>query len=184
MESFIKRVLEITMPNSAKKQAKIIGWKNVFLCFFFQRILRINSHAPWPVHWSSRVICPRNIKRKAYRPFPGYMPGQYIQAINGIEIGSGVRMGPGVKLISANHDLYDYSLHCDSPPIIIGDNCWLGAGAIILPGVKLGDHVVIAAGAVVNKSFEENDIVVAGVPAKVVKKIYAYNKRKNIDNVS
>ena len=50
----------------------------------------------------------------------------------------------------------------------IGDNCWIGAGAIILPGVSIGNGSVVAAGAVVNKDVPDN-VMVAGVPA-VVKK--------------
>ena len=87
-------------------------------------------------------------------------------------------MGPGVKLISANHDLNDYDRHIECQPIIIGDNCWLGANAIILPGVKLGNHVVIAAGAVVAKSFEQHDILLAGVPARIVKNLTPYKGRE------
>ena len=121
--------------------------------FISQRIFRINSDANWPVHWSSLVFFPQNIKRKSFRPYLGFMPGQYIQGMNGIEIGSNVRIGPGVKIISANHDLSDFSKHLPAKPIVIGDNCWIAADAIILSGVELGDYVVVAAGAVVTKSF-------------------------------
>lgn len=50
----------------------------------------------------------------------------------------------------------------------IGDNCWIGAGAIILPGVTIGNGSVVAAGAVVNKDIPDN-VMVAGVPAAVKK---------------
>lgn len=111
--------------------------------------------------------------RKHWRPYPGYMPGQYIQAKNGIVIGRNVRLGPGVKLISANHDLLDYDVHVESTPIEIGDNCWLGADVIIMPGVKLGSHVVVAAGAVVTRSVPDNCLV-AGVPATLRKHLSPY----------
>jgi acetyltransferase-like isoleucine patch superfamily enzyme len=101
------------------------------------------------------------------------MPGQYIQAINGIIIGYNVRMGPGVKLISANHNLCNYDVHDEAPPIEIGDNCWLGANTVLLPGVKLGDHVVVAAGSVVTKSFPDNRLI-GGVPACVLKNLGPY----------
>lgn len=146
----------------------------LFVMGFFQRIFRINSKVPWPVHWSSIVSNPDRIKRKWNITTPGYMPAQYIQASNGIEIGYNVRMGPGVKLISADHDIYDFDKHPKSEPIVIGNNCWLGANCIVLSGVKLGDHTIVGAGAVVTKSFEEGDCLVAGVPATVVKKIEAY----------
>ncbi len=55
-------------------------------------------------------------------------------------------------------------------PITIGDFVWIGGGAIICPGVTIGDRVTVAAGAVVVKDVE-SDVVVAGVPARVVKRL-------------
>ena len=49
-----------------------------------------------------------------------------------------------------------------------GDNCWIGAHAVINPGVSLGDNVVVASGAVVTKSFG-NNVVIGGNPAKIIK---------------
>ena len=151
-----------------------IGIKNVLKYFFFQRVLRINSHVPWPVHLSSLVSSPEKIKRHYWRPYPGFMPGCYIQALNGIEIGKNVRMGPGIKIISSNHNIYNFDEHLDEKPIRIGDNCWIGANAVILPGVELGNHVIVAAGAIVTKSFPDNCIV-GGIPAKVIKNIGGYS---------
>jgi len=53
----------------------------------------------------------------------------------------------------------------------LGNNCYVGPGVKMFGGIKLGDNVQIGANAVVNKSFEEDNIVLAGVPAKVVKRI-------------
>lgn len=53
-------------------------------------------------------------------------------------------------------------------PVTIGNNCWIGAGAIILGGVTLGDNVSVAAGAVVTKSFR-GDCLIGGVPARILK---------------
>lgn len=55
-------------------------------------------------------------------------------------------------------------------PVVIGKNCWIGAGVIILPGVTIGDYSVVAAGAVVNKDVPSG-VLVAGVPCRVVKKL-------------
>ncbi|BBM65857.1 hypothetical protein VA249_25030 [Vibrio alfacsensis] len=155
------------------KHIKYIGVFKRIPYFIAQRMFLVNFRVPWPVHWSSIVSNHKNIKRADFRPYPGFMPGQYIQAINGIEIGKNVRLGPGVKLISASHDLNDYSKHANSGPIVIGDNCWLSADVVVLPGVVLQEHVVVGAGAVVTKSFGPN-VLIGGNPAKVIKYLPSY----------
>jgi acetyltransferase-like isoleucine patch superfamily enzyme len=145
-------------------------WKHVF----WQKILRINGSAPWPVHWSSKVIRPDKIVRGTR--CPGLSMGCYLDGRNGIFIGQNVWIGPRVSLISMNHDTRNYRNYVVGDSIVIGDDCWLGTGAIILPGVKLGDHVVVAAGAVVTHSFPEGDLLLAGVPAAVVKKLAPYSE--------
>lgn len=154
------------------RQLGAMRWLQFFL---FQRILRINGHVPWPVHWSSIVTQPEKIEIDGLRPFLGFMPGMYVQAINGIKIGKNLRTGPGVKIISASHSLNGYSRHEYANPIEIGDNCWLAADVVVLPGVKLGDHVVAAAGAVITKSFSSNCLI-GGVPAKIIKELPEYEK--------
>lgn len=152
---------------------RLLGVKRWFQFFYFQRVLRINGNVPWPVHWSSIVMQPERIEIDGMRPFLGYMPGMYIQGINGIKIGKNLRTGPGVKIISASHSLSNYDRHDKKDSIEIGDNCWLAADVVILPGVKLGNHVVAAAGAVVTKSFPSNCLV-AGVPAIKIKELGEY----------
>lgn len=171
MKKMIKRCFAFFL---GEKLVNYIGVKNIVLYFFFQRVLRVNSHVKWRVHWSSIVTYPERIKMNYWRPFLGFLPNCYIQAMNGIEIGKNVRIGPSVKLISASHDVYDYDLHTKHPPIIIEDNCWIAANVTILPGVQLGDHTVVAAGAVVNKSFLEGNCIIGGIPAKIIKKLDSY----------
>lgn len=96
--------------------------------------------------------------------------GCYIQATNGIRIGEETVFAPGVKIISANHDLATLANAAPAPPVVIGTRCWLGANAVILPGVKLGDHVIVGAGSVVTESFPAN-VVVGGVPAHVIRRL-------------
>ena len=55
-------------------------------------------------------------------------------------------------------------------PVVIGDDVWIGANAVILPGVTIGRHCVVAAGAVVTKDVPDNTVV-GGVPAKIIKKL-------------
>ena len=137
-----------------------------------QKVLGFNRSVPWPIHFTSSVIHWERVKRIPGRASPGWSPGCYIQAINGITFGTGVFVGPGVKIISANHSLDNLKEHDPGAPIVIGDDCWLGANAVILPGVRLGPRTIVGAGAVVTKSFEEGNCVVAGNPAKVIKAVH------------
>ena len=52
--------------------------------------------------------------------------------------------------------------------IVIGNNCFIGLGSIILPGVELADNTIVAAGAVVTKSFSEGKIIIGGNPARII----------------
>ena len=103
--------------------------------------------------------------------------GCHIDGRNGIVFGLNVWIGPRVSVISMNHDPYDYHSYIESGPVVIGNNCWLGAGSVVLPKVEIGEHTIVAAGAVVTKSFKEGNQILAGVPARVVKKLDGYRGR-------
>lgn len=140
--------------------------------FIFQKIFRINGGANFMVHYTSTVTCPDKIKMgKGVCQYFAASGSCYVSGINGIEIGDGTIFAPGVKLISANHTAHDFGLHDLQGPIKIGRNCWLGANAIVLPGVELGDDTIVAAGAVISRSFPDGGAVLAGVPGVVVKKL-------------
>ena len=86
-----------------------------------------------------------------------------------VVIGEWCQIANNVIIASGNHPIdgghyYGKAVFKD---ILIGNNIWIGSGAIILPGVTIGDNSVIAAGAVVTRPVEAN-VVVAGVPARVV----------------
>lgn len=140
---------------------------------FVQKLLGFNRSVPWPVHPSSTVSSWKNIKRKDWKLNPGYSIGNYIQAINGIEFGSNVYVGPNVVIVSSNHDIDDYDLHVKTKPISIGSNVWIGANSVILPGVKIGDNVIIGAGSIVNIDIPDNSIA-AGNPCKVIREKAPY----------
>ena len=53
-------------------------------------------------------------------------------------------------------------------PVTIGEDCWIGGGAIILPGVTIGDNVVIVAGSIVTKDIPDN-VIAAGNPCRVIR---------------
>ena len=85
-----------------------------------------------------------------------------------ISVGDDNMFGPGVYVTDSNHDFRSGRRLNDAPmevaAVQIGNDCWVGAKAIILSGVQIGDRAVIGAGAVVTKNVEASAIV-AGVPA-------------------
>lgn len=90
-----------------------------------------------------------------------------------IFLGDDCLVGPGCHLITAQHPVSPRlrkNLLQFNKPIHIGNNVWLGAGAIILPGVTIGDNSIVAAGSVVTRDVEAN-VIVAGSPAKVMRPI-------------
>ena len=85
-------------------------------------------------------------------------------------IGNNVSIGPRCTLVLVSHPNYSTIRSCmpiKSLKIIIGDNAWLGAGVIVLPGITIGKNAVIGAGAVVTHDVPEYAIM-AGVPAKKI----------------
>ena len=90
-------------------------------------------------------------------------------------IGDDVIIGPGVKIFTENHsiDLNHLPFRLQDEmrkEVIIGNNVWIGASSVILPGVNIGNNVVIAAGAVVNKNVPPNSLY-GGVPARLIKNL-------------
>lgn len=143
--------------------------------FLFQKIFRINSDVNIPVNFTSRVTAYKNIKLtqdKTTKLSFAVSGSCYIQGINGIEIGSNFLFAPGIKIISANHNIYNHEISEPADKIIIGNNVWVGTNAIILPSVIIGDNCIIGAGSVVTKSFPESNLIIAGNPAKIIKKIH------------
>ncbi|MDW1755875.1 acyltransferase [Vibrio sp. Vb2535] len=156
-----------------------IGFGTVLVNVLFQRVLMINRSFPLMVNFTSRVTHSNNIEIIKDRGFGlqnsfAVSGGCYIQAKNGIIIHSSTIFAPGVKIISANHDLNDKKEHISSKPIYIGKDVWIGTNAIILPGVNIGDGAIIGAGSVVTKDIPPYSVC-AGVPAKIIKKLKIKN---------
>ena len=96
----------------------------------------------------------------------------FFGAAGGIEIGNDVIAGQYIRFHSENHKFNDLSQLIRKQGVThkgirIGNNCWIGSGAVFLDGVTVGDGCVIAANAVVTKSFQENSII-GGNPAKIL----------------
>ncbi len=90
-----------------------------------------------------------------------------------ITISENVLIGQRVCFITSNHNLVfipNKGREIQDLPIIVNEEAWIAAGAIILPGVTIGRGAVVAAGAVVNRDVPEYTLV-GGVPAKVIRRI-------------
>lgn len=108
-----------------------------------------------------------------------------------IYVGDNTLIGPNVTLATAAHPIlpslreqgYQFNM-----PIHIGKNCWIGSGAVVLPGVSIGDNTVIGAGSVVTRDIPSG-IVAVGNPCRVLREIsehdeeYYFKDRKIKDNL-
>ena len=120
------------------------------------------------IYYPSKMVIGSDVGISAYCQF---------NAGGGIEIGDGVLIGPGSIVWSQNH-AYE---SLDAPirdqgytraKVVIENDVWIGAGSIVLPGVRLAQGTVVAAGSVVTKS-SESYTVIAGVPARVLRMRHA-----------
>lgn len=149
-----------------------VGARWIWQSLFWQKIMRYNSNVKWPVSHRVEVSNPQNIlfdpdDIQMFQTF-----GTYFQAIDGkIIIGKGTWIAPNVGLITTNHNIYNLSEHVSGKDIVIEEKCWIGMNSTILPGVVLGSGTIVGAGSVVTKSFPEGNCVIAGVPAKIIKKL-------------
>lgn len=95
-----------------------------------------------------------------------------------IYVGDYTMFGPNVTVATAGHPIlpelrekvYQYNF-----PVHIGRNCWIGAGAVIVPGVTIGDNVVIGAGSVVTKDIPSN-VIAVGNPCRVLREVNDYDR--------
>ncbi len=98
--------------------------------------------------------------------------GVHIEVSKRVAIGRGGLIAPGVYITDHNHSTAlgspMFEQPCVAAPVVIGDDVWIGANAVILPGVSIGDGAVVAAGAVVNSDVPAYAIV-GGVPARFIR---------------
>ena len=170
-KGMIRQYLRSTRLWRAMVPHLYVGVRLRLFNWFVQRVVCGCGNLPCSLHFTSRVTVADKLSiGRDVRVSLAYSGGVYIQAANGVEIGDDTLIAPGVKIVSSNHRVGDLIAHDACEPIRIGKRCWLGANAIILPGVQLGDDTVVAAGAVVTKSFPSG-CVLAGVPALVIRRV-------------
>lgn len=95
-----------------------------------------------------------------------------------IYVGDYTMFGPNVTVATAGHPIlpelrmkgYQYNA-----PVHIGKNCWIGAGALIMPGITIDDNVIVGAGSVVTKDLPPN-VVAIGNPCKVLREVNEHDK--------
>jgi len=165
----LSHLVRMIYPKYKRRNGYKLNIKIIFQYAILQKIIGFNRSVPWPVHFTSTVLCADRIE-KGDNCDPGDSQSNYIQAFNGIKFGSTIELGPGVAIISANHDTSDFLESKKERPIEIGSNTWIGANSVILPGVCIGDHVVIGAGSIVNKDIPSYSVAV-GNPCRVIKKL-------------
>ena len=101
--------------------------------------------------------------------------GLHNTIIGPVTIGSHVNLAQGITITALNHNFDDSEKRIDqqgisTKEVVLEDDIWEGANAVILPGVTIGKHAVVAAGAIVTKDVPPHSLV-AGVPAKVIRQI-------------
>ena len=152
---------------------KIIHGKH----FCFHGISIVSSTSHFNIHDNGRIILGKNVGIRRNCEISTSENGKIeigdksflnngcmVVAHKSITIGQGTRLGPSVMIF--DHD-YDYKnretfllgKHI-SDEIIIGNNCWIGAGVVILKGSKIGDNCVIGAGTVIKGKYDNGSLIV------------------------
>lgn len=146
--------------------------------------LRILKIACPNIHDSADIAAPLHIERGTHIEIGRNSFINYgCNILNGaqITIGEGTQIGPGVSICTTYHHsnplLRSKDKQAFSKPIVIGNHVWIGAGAIILPGVTIGSNTTIAAGSVVTRNIAAN-VTAAGNPC-LVKKDWAADAAEN-----
>lgn len=137
-----------------------------------RNILRLAPPLPFPASFRASISYSQNIEFHPDDLNNFQSPGTYIQNFAGkIVIGKGSYIAPNVGLITANHDPTNLDGHLAPGNVVLGERCWIGMNAVILPGVVLGAGTIVGAGSVVTKSFPRGHCVIAGNPAKVIREL-------------
>lgn len=131
---------------------------------FFFRMSGIKIGRGSTFHVGAQFFYPKNIK-VGEGTIIGY--GIFIDGRDKVAIGSHTDIASEVMIYNSEHDLSDPDFSAIHAPVSIGDYCFIGPRAIIMPGVTIGNGAVVAGGAVVTKDVPDMAIV-GGVPAKII----------------
>lgn len=131
---------------------------------FFYRLAGIKLGSKATIHMGARFFLPRNISIGK-----GTIIGDHVflDGREKINIGKFTDIASQVMIYNSEHDLSDSTFRAVEEPVVIGDYCFIGPRAIIMPGVTIGHGAIVAGGAVVTKDVAEG-MIVGGVPAKAI----------------
>jgi acetyltransferase-like isoleucine patch superfamily enzyme len=146
--------------------AEMVGWlpSHGLRLLLYRRLLRISIGQRTSIHRNCRFYRPSgvNIGSHSVINWDVLMDGRM-----GLQIGDNVSISEGTAIITLEHDPNSPAFEARGAPVRIGDRVFVGARAILLPGVTIGEGAVVAAGAVVTRDVESFAIV-AGVPARPI----------------
>ena len=151
------------------------AWRGLFRSFKMRR-----RGIRFPISKLTRLSNGRNLEFDPSSLNVFQQPGCFFQNYEAkITIGKDVHIAANVGVITQNHNPENPNEHLPGKPVVIGDNCWIGMNAVILPGVTLGPNTTVGAGAIVTHSFEDGHCVIAGNPAKIIKKFGSDEAKSN-----
>ena len=115
--------------------------------------------------------CGKNFKFYGNMPFEPYL----------VEFGDNVTLAAGSDLICHDNSVIKCDINATDyyGRIKIGNNCFIGARSIVLPGVILGDNTIVGAGSVVTKSYPEGNVIIAGNPARSICSFEEFKRKKS-----
>ena len=172
----IKKILLYIKLKLKYKNFNLVIGNNVFISTKSKIILGENSkliikdnsyisdYTRIIVHDNSKLIIEKNV----------YISINSIISSNSeVIIGEDTQIAHNVTILDTNKVFDNVNIKIReqgyiSKPIVIGEDCWIAAGVIVLPGVTLGRHCIVGANSVVNKQFD-NNVVIAGTPARKIR---------------
>ncbi len=163
---FQDRLWEFNQLKPSDYEAKQAYMKEVFAACGENNYIELPFHANWGghhTHWGSNIYANSNLT---------------LVDDGHIYIGDKVMFGPNVTIATANHPI-DPELRAKgmqyNKNVYIGENTWIGANVVIVPGVRIGNNVVIGAGSVVTKDIPDN-VVAVGNPCHVLREVGEHDR--------
>jgi acetyltransferase-like isoleucine patch superfamily enzyme/GT2 family glycosyltransferase len=181
---FIIQTLAMAATAMARAFRLVRGINRFRLAFLFYFFNHLITHVPfyWIRTAFARYVLRLNIETRVALHIGLFITGSnirigcrsvlnrrvYLDGRGKLEIGEDCSIAPEVYILSVTHDPQHPGFKPQLRETVIGDRVWIGARAIVLPGVRIGDGAVIGAGSTVTKNVEAYSIV-AGNPARVIK---------------